>query len=187
MLRWKSHIVFKVHHRKRVRQESGREPRDWGGSNTAGHSQAVGLRWRLGCWLVGKQTFLSSARGQITEGLEWEAAGVNIMSGITRVSRKDISWGLMWAEFDLRKNQSGCCQMYGWKKLEARETERPQRYWELVKRAKFQMKAIGTVSKEGNRGKTVKVLGLAMELFGCGRHRASVRAVVFNFSNGATL
>lgn len=186
MLRWKSHIVFKVHHRKPVRQESGREPRDWGGSSTAGHSQAVGLGWRLGCWLVGKQTFLRSARGQITEVMGWETAGANIMSGITRVSCKDISWGLMWAEFDLRKINLAavkCTDGKSWGPVRQRDLRGTER----VKQAKFQMKAIGTVSKEGNRGKTVKVSGLAMELFGCRGHRASVRAVVFNLSNGATL
>lgn len=36
-------MVFKVHHRKYVRQESRKEPRDWGGNSSAGHSQAVGL------------------------------------------------------------------------------------------------------------------------------------------------
>lgn len=147
----KVHMVFKVHPKKYVRQESRREPWDWGGRSPAGHGQAVGLGWRLGCWLVGKQTFLRSASGQITEVLEWEAAGVNIMSGITRVSRKDIRWELMWAEFDLRKINLAAVKCTNGKSWRPRQ--RDLRGTERVKQAKFQMKAIGAVSKEGNREK----------------------------------
>lgn len=139
----KVHMVFNVHPRKYVRQGSRREPWDRGGSSSAGHGQAVGLGWRLGCWLVGKQTFLRSASGQITEVLEWEAAGVNIMSGIYKGIMQGYTLGADVSRVWSQKNQSGCCQVYGWKKLEARETERPQRY---------RGGKAGKISDEGHRG-----------------------------------